>query len=524
MSSYTANALNQYSQRTVPGYAGVRGSATNTATVTVNGNTAWRLGEYFYGGDDADNTASAVMKELDVTAVVNPPGTNTPDLVQSVTGKVFVAKSPEAFTHDEDGNLTQDGRFVYTWDGENRLVGVETRGDLPASVPRVKVAYQYDPRSRRIGKQSYTLATDHWTLITGNSFTYDGWNLIRELTHTQTHTLTNLYTWGLDLSGSLQGAGGVGGLLAVVKDSATYVPAFDGNGNVTEYTSVDGSLVAHYEYSPFGETVIQSGSLADAFSFRFSTKYWEDEVKLYYYGFRFYSTGYRRWLNRDPIWERGGVNLYASCQNNPIVFLDFLGLETEPDQSQPTIPQPNFMCKCENTDIMNELNKKMREAGRATYKDVVSVLIGSAGSGGGMISRKLEYGGYICCNPDTRKVTSTGPDRGAYIITDAEGGETTTNNEKLLRRAMRKRYKMQPTMGNVTDDRNTETKCPAPTVAVAFYHSHPDNGLYSPGDQGYSNRKKIPVYLVTQEGTVQFISDGKPSEPYPIPPEQKENK
>src|SRR5574344_1139834 len=38
VSSYTANQLNQYSQRTVPGYAGVRGDATNTATVTVNGN------------------------------------------------------------------------------------------------------------------------------------------------------------------------------------------------------------------------------------------------------------------------------------------------------------------------------------------------------------------------------------------------------------------------------------------------------------------------------------------------------
>ncbi len=76
VSSYTANELNQYEQRTVPGYAGVRGSATNTATVTVNGNSAWRLGEYFYGGDEVGNAASAVMKELDVTAVVNPVGTN----------------------------------------------------------------------------------------------------------------------------------------------------------------------------------------------------------------------------------------------------------------------------------------------------------------------------------------------------------------------------------------------------------------------------------------------------------------
>ena len=139
--------------RTVPGYAGVRGSATNNATVTVNGNSAWRLGKYFYGGDEADNAASAVMKELDVTAVVNPPGTNTPDIVQSVTGRVFVAQSPEAFTYDDDGNLLSDGRFNYTWDGENRLAFIET-SEAAASVgaPRVRVEYSYDHRSRRIGK------------------------------------------------------------------------------------------------------------------------------------------------------------------------------------------------------------------------------------------------------------------------------------------------------------------------------------------------------------------------------------
>jgi hypothetical protein len=278
--SYTANALNQYTQRTVPGYAGVRGSATNTATVTVNGNAAWRLGEYFYGGDNADNSLAAVMKELDITAVVNPPGTNTPDLVESITGRVFVAQSPEAFTHDDDGNLTQDGRFTYIWDGENRLVGIETRSDLPTSVPRVKVSYAYDHQSRRIGKQPCAWDGATWQPAAPQHFTYDGWNMIAETSGTN----TTHYVWGLDLSGSRQGAGGVGGLLAVVQDSATYYAAFDGNGNVTEYVSSDGSIAAHYEYSPFGETVVQSGPLADDFAFRFSTKYWENEGGLYYYG------------------------------------------------------------------------------------------------------------------------------------------------------------------------------------------------------------------------------------------------
>ena len=312
-------------QRTVPGYAGVRGSATNSATVTVNGISAWRLGEYIYGGDDVENAASAVMKELDVTAVVNPTGTNEADLVQSVTGRVFVAQSPEAFTHDDDGNLTQDGRFIYTWDGENRLIAVETRADLPASVPRVKVTYQYDPRSRRIGKEVSNLEGETWAVAEFRTFLYDGWNMIAETSGTNAAH----YIWGLDVSGSRQGAGGVGGLLAVVKGTGTYHPAFDGNGNVCEYTSADGSIVAHYEYSPFGETVIQSGTLADTFAFRFSTKYWEDEAMVYYYGYRFYVPESGRWLNRDPIGVVGGVNLMGFSRNAGITFVDLLGMICE---------------------------------------------------------------------------------------------------------------------------------------------------------------------------------------------------
>ena len=338
VSSYTANELNQYEQRTVPGYAGVRGSATNNATVTVNGNSAWRLGKYFYGGDDVENAASAVMKELDITAVVNPVGTNEADLVESVTGKVFVAKSPEAFTYDDDGNMLSDGRFVYTWDGENRLASIET-SEAAASVgaSRVRVEYSYDHRSRRIGKviSRGGAEAQSWEVAESRTFVYDGWNMIREIQYSTIpsfHSSANFYVWGLDLSGSLQGAGGVGGLLSVSviggDDSGLFFPAFDGNGNVCEYTDAASAIVAHYEYSPFGETVVQSGDFANAFTFRFSTKYWEHGAKLYYYGYRFYSPNVGRWLGRDPLGEQGGVNLSGVDNNNFLSFVDLCGLLT----------------------------------------------------------------------------------------------------------------------------------------------------------------------------------------------------
>ena len=66
--------------------------------------------------------------------------------------------------------------------------------------------------------------------------------------------MTNMYIWGLDLSGSIQGAGGVGGLLTryvPVSNALDYVFC-DANGNVTELVNTNGDVDAHYEYDPYG--------------------------------------------------------------------------------------------------------------------------------------------------------------------------------------------------------------------------------------------------------------------------------
>ena len=66
------------------------------------------------------------------------------------------------------------------------------------------------------------------------------------------------YVWGLDLSQSLYGAGGVGGLLSSTRHSTldTSYFCYDGNGNVIALVSAsDGSLAASYDYSPFGESL-----------------------------------------------------------------------------------------------------------------------------------------------------------------------------------------------------------------------------------------------------------------------------
>lgn len=128
-------------------------------------------------------------------------------------------------------------------------------------------------------------------------------------------------------SRTLDGAGGVGGLLMVREHtaSATHFAGYDGNGNVTALVKTDGSVSARYEYSPFGEPIRATGPLARVNPFRWSTKFTDEESGLVYYGYRYYSPTLGRWISRDPIKEGDGPNLYAFLVNNPISGVDFLG-------------------------------------------------------------------------------------------------------------------------------------------------------------------------------------------------------
>lgn len=70
---------------------------------------------------------------------------------------------------------------------------------------------------------------------------------------------------------------------------------------------------------------IPSRPLADAFNIRYSTKYYDAESDLYYYGYRYYAPSLHRWLTRDPIAEEGGLNLYGFCENRSTFEIDARG-------------------------------------------------------------------------------------------------------------------------------------------------------------------------------------------------------
>ena len=258
--------------------------------------------------------------------------------LNQMVGRVAPSAPPTSFTYTPDGGLASDGTWSYAYDAEDQLLSV-TSSSLTNGAIRVLNTYDY--RRRRTSKTVQRLystippppappiGVEEWQTLETRTFVYDDWNLIHETIYAIEGSITNIaevqYFWGLDLSDTLQGAGGVGGLLAVSRNGQFYFPTFDNNGNVTKCIDESGNVVAAYEYDDFGRYISQTGSLADFFRHRFSTKYYDPETGLYYYGYRFYSPDCRIWLNRDPIGELGGVNLYVICRNASSIYYDDIG-------------------------------------------------------------------------------------------------------------------------------------------------------------------------------------------------------
>jgi RHS repeat-associated protein len=161
---------------------------------------------------------------------------------------------------------------------------------------------------------------------------------------------------GLDLSGTPQGAGGVGGLLFVGHFASAigyHAVACDGNGNVAALVdAADGTESARYEYGPFGEPLRVTGPMGKVNPLRFSTQYADDWTGDLKYLYRDYRPDLGRWPSRDPLmadeaFSPDGLglrpevlmgamanespNLYGFVRQSPMNSVDHLGLLSIPD-------------------------------------------------------------------------------------------------------------------------------------------------------------------------------------------------
>ena len=229
-----------------------------------------------------------------------------------------------SFIYDSNGNLTSDGLRGFDYDDENRLTGITVANTW-------KTLLIYDGLGRRRGRYEYLWFNGAWAWNLQVEYVYDGNVVVQERWGGDEPWIN--YTRGLDVSGTWQGSGGVGGLLAwSQKISGAYQSHYyhsDGNGNVTAMLNTNQVVSARYLYDPYGNILASSGGMADVNVYRFSSQEFHEKSGLYAYAMRFYEPRLGRWLNGDPLREGGGINLHRFCGGDPINRVDLWGLESE---------------------------------------------------------------------------------------------------------------------------------------------------------------------------------------------------
>ena len=297
-----------------PGIAYVTGEANENAEVAVNGRSSERQGKYFSTPIQFNNTSGASVETIAIK------GTES-DKSDSATRRTHIPARHTQLAYDPDGNILFDGRWHYEWNGENRLIRM--RSARVRGGRNLEINFTYDHVGRRITKRVVETIDGKRQAATDLRFVYDGWNLIAELDSSGRAVRTHL--WGLDLSGTQQGAGGVGGLLSTATPERAVFVSYDGNGNINGELDAATSHTTHQSsFDAFGNQM--SGNHGSLTPFAFSAKYIDEETGLFYYGFRYYDPVTGRWLSKDPMEESGGLNLYNALRNDCINRYDVLGL------------------------------------------------------------------------------------------------------------------------------------------------------------------------------------------------------
>jgi RHS repeat-associated protein len=205
---------------------------------------------------------------------------------------------------DANGNTLTDAQGrSFTWDFENRLIQAVNPGVGTTT-------FKYDPFGRRIQKISPSFTS---------IFVYDGSNLIETLNASGAEVASYTQTRNVDEP-----------LAELRSSSADYYEA-DALGSITSLSNGTGTLVNTYTYDSFGNLTASTGTVRNYF--QYTAREFDSETNLYFYRARYFDPNSGRFLSEDPAED--DLNLYAYVQNNPLNFVDPLGLYTTKNNNVP---------------------------------------------------------------------------------------------------------------------------------------------------------------------------------------------
>jgi len=212
------------------------------------------------------------------------------------------------YAHDNAGNVSRIVRNGSTldlvWNLQGQLLAVTNNGVLAES-------YTYDPLGRRL------------STTTGGSTVYHAYKGAQCIADFDaTGNLIRSYIWGLGIDNLLA--------MTVYNPSATntFYAVKDHLGSVQALVDSTGNVVESYRYDAYGNTTILSSDLSPLISSAYGNRYlfqgreYSSASGLYSFRARWYDSQAGRWLSNDPIGISGGLNLYAFCGNNPVMFVD----------------------------------------------------------------------------------------------------------------------------------------------------------------------------------------------------------
>ena len=324
--TFANDSLNQISSIGRNSALTVSGATPAPATsVTVNGQPAQTYGDFTFARTncalvDGTNTFTIIAQNAYGVRVTNSTICNLPSAIP--------------LKWDSNGNLTNDGTRSFAYSPENQLTNITLAGQW-------KTDFIYDGLGRRRIERDYGWSGT-WTKTNELHFIYNGWLLVQ--VRGANNSVLAGYTRGLDLSGSLAGVGGIGGLLARTDGNESTFCHSDGAGNVTALIDGSQTMAERLEYGPFGSILFQGGRMAGMDLMGFSSMFTHRPSGIVLYPWRPYFPNLQRWGGRDPIGIAGGINLYAFVRNSPVGMVDIDGLYPreawEMGAASPSSPDP----------------------------------------------------------------------------------------------------------------------------------------------------------------------------------------
>ncbi len=234
----------------------------------------------------------------------------------------LTAISGSAIGYDLKGNLTNRPGWLYTWNAKNQLTIAEPSSPTNGAV---KITFAYDGLYRCVRRQSWTWDGSTYSLSASAYLLYSGWNLIEER-DAGTNVVSYVHGPSMDE------------MVAKFTSTNTVFYHGDAQHSTLALTDASANVLERYRYEAFGlPTIFDSAfnvQLSSAYGNRmlFQGRQWLADAKLSDHRRRYYSPEIARWLARDPIKERGGINLYMFLRNSPQKFSDAFGLASPETQ------------------------------------------------------------------------------------------------------------------------------------------------------------------------------------------------